>query len=61
MRILRERSPLQIMKDHKQQENLEYFNCLSSIIIDDIHVKLNPGLQGKGSIQQGDSSPTNWT
>jgi hypothetical protein len=49
------------MKDHKQQENLEYFNCLSSIIIDDIHVKLNPGLQGKGSIQQGDSSPTNWT
>jgi len=27
MRILRQPSPIQIMIDHKQPENVEYFNC----------------------------------
>jgi hypothetical protein len=47
MRISKGPSPLQIMIDEKQQESVEYFNYLGSMIINgaDVHMKFNPGLQ----------------
>ena len=46
MRISSEPSPLQIMIDQQQLQNMKYFNYLSCIITSDanVHVKLNPGL-----------------
>jgi hypothetical protein len=35
MKISRQSSPIQIMKDRKQLENVEYFSCLGSMITDD--------------------------
>ena len=35
MRISRQPSPLQFMIDHKQLENVEYFNNLDSMITND--------------------------
>jgi hypothetical protein len=35
MRISRQRSPIQIMTDQKQPANVEYFNCLGSMITND--------------------------
>jgi hypothetical protein len=35
MRISRQPSPIKIMIDQKQLENVEYFNCLGSMIIND--------------------------
>jgi len=35
MRISRQRSPVQIIRDQRQPENVEYFNCLISIITND--------------------------
>jgi hypothetical protein len=35
MRISREPSPLQMMMDQKQVDNVEYFNCLGSMITND--------------------------
>ena len=35
MRISRQPSPVQIMIDQKQLENVEYFNCVSSVITND--------------------------
>ena len=35
MRISREPSPLQMMMDQKQGDNVEYFNCLGSMITND--------------------------
>ena len=40
MRISRQPSPVTIMIDQKQLENLECFKYL----MEDVHVKLNPGL-----------------
>jgi len=37
MRISRQPSPIQIMKDRKQLENVEYFTCLGSMITNDAH------------------------
>jgi hypothetical protein len=35
MRISRQPSPIQIIVDQKQPENVEYFNCLGSMITND--------------------------
>jgi hypothetical protein len=38
---------IEIMIDHRQLKNVEYFSCLGSLITTDAryaHVKLNPGL-----------------
>ena len=46
MRISRLRSPIQNIRDQKQLENVEYLNCLSSIITNDATCsrEINPGL-----------------
>jgi len=46
MRISRQRSPIQIIRDQRQPENVEYFNCLISIITNDATCarEINPGL-----------------
>ena len=45
MRISRQLSPVTIMIDHKQLENVECFNYLGSMLTTDGRcVKLNPGL-----------------
>ena len=65
MRISRQPFPLQIMIDHKQLENVEYFSCLGGIIkmMQDVHVKLNPGLSWQKEYLAGRRffSPANWT
>ena len=35
MRISRQPSPIQVMADQKQPENVEYFDCLGSMITND--------------------------
>jgi len=35
MRISRQPSPIQIVVDQKQAENVEYFNCFGSMIVND--------------------------
>jgi len=49
MRISRQPFPIQITIDHKQPENMQYFNSLGSVITNDekTHTKLNPGLPGQ--------------
>jgi hypothetical protein len=44
------------MIDQKQRENMEYFSYFGSMItmMQDAHVKLNPGFHDKISIQQGE-------
>jgi hypothetical protein len=46
MKISRKPSPIHIMIDQKPLQNVEYFNCLGSMItmMQDVQVKLNPGL-----------------
>jgi hypothetical protein len=46
LRISKQPFPVQIVIDQKELEHVEYFNYLSSIIINDenVHVKVNPGL-----------------
>jgi len=46
MRISRQPSPITIMIEHKQLENVECFKYLGSLLTydQDVHVKLNPGL-----------------
>jgi len=39
MRISRQPSPIQIMTHQKHLENVEYFNCLSCMIIKDARCK----------------------
>ena len=48
MRILKQPSPVRIAIDAKQLENVEYYNCVNSMItvMHDVHVELNPGLSG---------------
>jgi hypothetical protein len=43
MRISRQPSPIKIMIEQKQLENVEYFNYLGSMM-QGVHVKLNPEL-----------------
>ena len=40
MRILRQPSPLRITKDQRQMKNVEYFNYLDSMIINDVRCTL---------------------
>jgi hypothetical protein len=44
--ISRQPSPIRIIRDQKQLENVEYFNCLSSMITNDATCarEINPGL-----------------
>ena len=35
MRISRQPSPIQIVVDQKQAENVEYFNCFGSMVVND--------------------------
>jgi len=42
--------------DQKQLDNVEYFNCLGSMV-HYVHLKLNPELPWQSSIQQ--NSPAN--
>ena len=52
MRIPRHQSPLHIMIDQKQQENMEYFNYLCSMINDaTCTLKLNIGCHGISCFQ----------
>jgi len=46
MRISRHPSTIQIIRDQKQLENVEYLKCLSSMITNDAICarKINPGL-----------------
>jgi hypothetical protein len=46
MRIWKQQSPTLITIYQKQPQNMEYFNCLGSIItmMKDVYVKLNRGL-----------------
>jgi hypothetical protein len=45
-RISRQPSPIQIMIDQNQLENVEYFNYFGSMktMMKDVHMKLNPEL-----------------
>ena len=42
------------MIDKKQLKNVEYLNCFGSMMpmMQDVHVKLNPGFPWRSSIQQ---------
>jgi hypothetical protein len=46
IRISRQPSPVQIMIDQKQLENVEYFNCLVSMLTNEVRYthELNPEL-----------------
>jgi hypothetical protein len=46
MRISRQTSPVQVMIDQKQLENVKYINCFGSVITNDATyaLELNPGL-----------------
>jgi hypothetical protein len=46
MRISRKSSSIQIIRNQKQLENVEYFNCLISMITNDATCarEINPGL-----------------
>jgi hypothetical protein len=65
MSISKKPSPLQIMRDQKQLENVECFNYLGSMRTndEDVYVKLNPGLpwQTQLSTRRRLFSPANWT
>ena len=65
MRISRQPSPVTIMIDQKQLENMECFKYFGSILTNDgdVHVKLNPGLplQKLRSRRRRLSLPANWT
>jgi len=39
LRISRSPSPIQIMIDQKQMENVEYFNYYGSMVTNDVHRK----------------------
>ena len=56
-RISREEAPVQIIINHKELENVEYFNYLSSMITNK-QVELEPALPWKSSIQQKEDSLT---
>jgi len=62
MRISRQPSPVTIMIDQKQLENVECFKYLCSMM-EDAHVKLNPGLpcQKLHSARRRLFLPANWT
>jgi len=55
MRISRQPSPVHVMTDQKQSQNVEYFKYFGGLETSDVHVKLNSGLHGTSSIQQEDS------
>jgi len=63
MRISRQPSPVTIMIDQKQLENVECFKYLGSMLTNDVHVKLNPGLpwQKMHSARRRFFLPANWT
>jgi hypothetical protein len=65
MRISGQPSPIKIMIDQKQLENVEYFNYLGSMITNDARftLKLNPELpwQKQHSTRRKFFSPANWT
>ena len=65
MRISRQPSPVTIMIDQKQLENVECFKYLGSLLtnVEDVHVKLNPGLpwQKLHSARRRLFLPANWT
>jgi len=58
IKISRQPSLIQIVVDQKQQENVDYFNYLSSIVTDDTRFKrvLNPGLPRKKNFQKEEYS-----
>ena len=65
MRISRQPTPVTIMIDQKQLENVECFKYLGSILTNDgsVRVKLNAGLPWKKlhSTRRRLSLPANWT
>ena len=65
MKISRQPSPVKIMIDQKQLENVECFKYLGRILTNDgsVRVKLNTGLpwQKLRSIRRRFSLPANWT
>ena len=67
MRISRQPSPVTIIIDQKQLENVECFKYLGSMLTNDgictVHVKLNPGLpwQKLHSARRRIFLPANWT
>jgi hypothetical protein len=65
MRISRHPSQIQILIDHMQPENVEYFNFWVTCyhMLHDVRVKLNPGVpwQQQHSTSRRLLSPANWT
>ena len=63
MRISSEPSPVQIVIDQKQLENVEYFNYLGIVIMNDVRVKLSPRLSWQKQHSTGRRlfSTASWT
>ena len=66
MRISRQPSPVTIIIDQKQLENVECFKYLGSLLkqmMENVHVKLNPGFpwQKLHSARRRLFLPANWT
>jgi hypothetical protein len=63
MIISSEPPQVQIVIDQKRLENVEYFNYLGSVIINDVHVKLSPRLpqQKQHSTGRRHFSTASWT
>jgi hypothetical protein len=65
MKILRKPPPLQIMTDHKQLQNVEYFNYLGSMMINNtrhiFEIKSRITIAKAAFNREKNLSPANWS